>query len=186
MFFYLYLEALKRAFVIGIASIVIAFITCNFFVYRLILKHHKTEFKRDLLKTHCNDLEIIEISPSQLYTDSKDLEWLDENKEIKRNGEMFDIVSIRNNGTRVLLYVINDKKEKALFNEFKNQFAALNNESGSKKEGNFLAKLLTLECTLHSFYSGSVAGEGHLSYPTFSIEPSAGFFSVSCPPPDLG
>jgi hypothetical protein len=180
------LTVLKKALVIGIVSLVIGFMTCNFFVYRLILKQHKTEFKKALFSSHGEDLEIIEISPSQLYADSKDLEWLDENKEIRHNGEMFDIVRIKNNGTHVLLYVINDKKEKALFTEFKNQFSSLNTESGGKKDGNFLTKLLTLESILHSFYVGSFSGENYLSYPVFSIKLSSGFFSAACPPPDLG
>jgi hypothetical protein len=150
----------------------------------MILKKHKTDFKKSLLLNHASELETISINPSQLYSDNAELSWLDKNKEVMFRGEMYDIACIKSTGTGLILYVIPDKKEKELFNEFKKQFGFLNDDAGKKKSGHMISKLLTLEYTFTSFSFSAIQPLSHFDFQTYSNEPAAGFGSLSSPPPD--
>lgn len=134
----------KASYIIAL-SLITVFLTGHYFIYKSVLNSHKTAFKT-YIRSHYAKTEKIEISPSELYTNSKKLTWLDENKEICLNGVMYDLLSIKNSGTKVILCVVNDKDEKELMNLYQKQFNDIY-ESGNtgKKNNNLVKDLLSLK-----------------------------------------
>lgn len=68
----------------------------------------KSEVKRGL---GANELTMITINKNDLST----VEWLENGKEMRYNGELFDIVRSAENSSSVNYYCINDKQEELLF-----------------------------------------------------------------------
>jgi len=148
-----------------------------------VLKSHKKEFKA-YIRTHFAKTEQLEISPSELYTNSRQITWLDENKEVLLNGVMYDIVSIRNAGTKVVLYAVNDKAEKELMNRYQKQFNDIyENGNSGKQKNNLLKDFLSLKYFQKSFSLINLISSNH-NYPAnFTFEIPAVYLGVQTPPP---
>lgn len=128
----------KISYIIAL-SLITVFLTGHYFIYKSVLKSHKKEFKT-YIRSHFAKIEQIEISPSELYANNKHLIWLDENKEVSLNGVMYDIVSIKNAGKKVILFVVNDKDEKELMNRYNKQFNDIYESGNTGKQNNNLLK----------------------------------------------
>ena len=139
---------MKKALYITITGLILVFLMGHFVAYKYIGYIHKSEFKKHL-KTNVHKVEEIEINPSQLFADSKTMRWKDGNTEVEIDGEMYDIVSIRNAGTKVILNVVMDKVEKEQFEKYKKQAGSIYHNSNSGKQ-NALKDLLNLKVTLNS------------------------------------
>ena len=97
------------------------------------------------------------------------------------NDVMYDIVSISNGGTKVILTVVNDTYEKELMNRYKDQFNA---SAGSHKKNNSIAQdFFGMKYISSSYYIlTSTYSETLLSNPvTFMI--FSGYQTVLTPPP---
>ncbi len=140
----------KATFIIAI-SLITVFLTGHYFIYKGVLKSHKKEFKT-YIRTHFAKIEQLAINPSQLYTDTPEMQWLDENKEVCLNGVMYDIVSIKSVGTKVVLNVVKDKEEKELMNRYNKQFNDIyENGNTGKKNNSLLKDFLSLKFFQKSF-----------------------------------
>lgn len=128
----------KATFIISLLLVTV-FFTGHYFIYKSVLKSHKKEFKT-YIRSHFAKHEQLEINPSELYSDNGKIRWLDENKEICLNGVMFDIISISNSGTKVILEVVNDKHEKELMDRYQNDFNETYNTGNTGKKNNHLIK----------------------------------------------
>ncbi len=121
------------------------FLTGHYFIYKSVLKSHKKEFKT-YIRSHFAKIEQIEIAPSELYTNTNQLTWLDENKEVLLNGIMYDIVSLKTEGGKVVLNVVKDKDEKELMNRYQKQFNDIyENGNTGKKNNNLIKDFLSLK-----------------------------------------
>ena len=171
---------LRKATFIIISLIITVLITGNYFIYRQVTKAHKKEFKA-FIRTKYAKTETLEICPSELYTNNSKITWLDHNKEVLVNDVMYDIVSISNGGTKVILTVVNDTYEKELMNRYKDQFNA---SAGSHKKNNSIAQdFFGMKYISSSYYIlTSTYSETLLSNPvTFMI--FSGYQTVLTPPP---
>lgn len=94
----------------------------SFFLHQAYLKSYKKEFK-SYIKSQKNvtAFSIISISPSELYTNSKNITWEDEYKEVIYKGVLYDVVKVNGKGLTVELTVVSDEQEMKL----KKQFASL-------------------------------------------------------------
>lgn len=130
--------ALKKTVTIILFSLISIFSCGSYLIYKSYLYSYKSDFKA-YINTNKKDIKLstILISPSELYVNSKTIIWEDENKEVIHQGVLYDIVSIKNQNGKVVLFALSDCKEQ----EFKKQFAENFNESSSKSTGNTL-KLL--------------------------------------------
>lgn len=108
---------MKKAGVIVIGLFLAVFITGHFFIFKIAQSGHQDQFRSFILK-NLDQTEKIEISPFELFSNSKNIKWLDNNKEIVFNGLIYDIVSIKNTGKTVSLFVVNDNDEKALIDKY--------------------------------------------------------------------
>lgn len=73
------------------------------------------------------DLEIVSPGNQNIY-------WEEKGKEFSLNGEMYDVVKAKTVNGKTMLYCINDKKEKALIDNY--NLITKNNSSPDKKNKN--------------------------------------------------
>jgi hypothetical protein len=179
---------LKKAGFIFFSLLLTVLFSGHFFIYKVILNQHKKEFKA-YLRTQLHNIEVIEIVPSELYADSKNITWHDENKEVEKDGEMYDIVKIESKGAKVLIHAVADKAEKELKKEFERQAGQENYGDGTnkpaQKSSHVLKDLLALKfmpCPHFKFSGLTVSSRFYTNSPS---ETSPGFTSICSPPPNI-
>ena len=174
---------MRKALYIIAVSLITVFLTGHYFIYKSVLKSHKKEFK-SYIRSHYAKIEQLEISPSQLYSNNNGLEWLDENKEVCFNGIMYDIISIKNAGTKVVLFVVNDKEEKELMNRYEKDFNnCYENGNTGKQNNNLLKDFLALKY-FHKSHSDIIVFEkGFLHFCNQQFITSVGYPSSQLLPP---
>lgn len=175
---------MKKATLISVTLIMTVFITCHFQVFKLFQNSQKANF-RAYVSQNLNQLEQINISPFQLFSDSKNMEWLDENKEIMINGILYDIISIKNSGKTVSLFVINDTKEKALMENYSKVVNSKETNSNSSKS-NILKSFLSLKFIQGSNYEFNLSSSSLINkhYTPYTVFLSDVFISQETPPPN--
>ncbi len=141
---------LKKAAIIFSFLLITAFSVGSFFLHQLYLKSYKKEFKTYISKyKEQAAFSTITICPSELYTNSANITWEDENKEVVYKNILYDVVSITGKGLTIELTVVSDHQEMAL----KKQFAVLYDVNSNKKtKGPFdlLKQFLALKYIVHS------------------------------------
>lgn len=117
----------------------------SFFLHQAYLKSYKKEFKAYLKTNKQNtNFSTITISPSEVYTNSKNIEWEDEFKEVVYQGVLYDVVKVSGKGLVVELTVVSDHQEM----ELKKQFAEgydLNSKSSTKNPFELLKNFMALK-----------------------------------------
>lgn len=172
----------KASFIIAL-SLITVFLTGHYFIYKGVLKSHKKEFKT-YIRSHFAKIEQLAINPSQLYTDNLEMQWLDENKEVFLDGVMYDIVSIKSAGTKVVLNVVKDKDEKELMNRYNKQFNDIyENGNTGKKNNSLLKDFLSLKFFQKSFSKINLFALDHNYNDDFKLEIDLIYLGVQTPPP---
>ena len=181
-FCYFWLSKLRKVFFIFTILVITVLITGNYFIYKQVTKAHKKEFKA-YIRSHFAKTQTVSISPSELYSNNSHITWLDHNKEILFNDVMYDIISYKSEGVKVLLTVVEDTEEKELMNRYKNQFNEIYNNSSKSK--NSLAKDFFAFKYLSQTSISITIPESQLHYAThFLSKIYKGFSSALTPPPD--
>lgn len=91
-------------------------------MHQLYLNGYKREFKEYISKhKDSSSFSKITINPSELYTNSKNIIWEDECKEVIYEGVLYDVICVNGKGLTVELTVVSDNEEAKL----KKQFASL-------------------------------------------------------------
>ena len=120
--------------------------TGSYVVSKLYLNSYKKDFKAYVFKNKAIIAHTkIEISKNQLYKNSKQLVWEDENKEVVYKGNLYDIVDIQVLNEKVVLTVVSDTQETNL----KKQFASMYDENDFKntnQSSKLLKQFLALKC----------------------------------------
>lgn len=173
---------MKKLIYIIVTTLLLTFLSGHFVLYKYVNYTHKQEF-RQYLRTNTKDLRIIEIYPSQLFVSSKNLTWKDHNKEVEIDGEVYDIINIKNDGIKVLLSVVIDRLEREQFEKYKEQTASIFNDQGGRKQ-NTITQLLSLK----GIFSNNASLTLHfacsdLVFPEAKYLLSFGYASVPVPPP---
>lgn len=172
----------KISYIIAL-SLITVFLTGHYFIYKSVLKSHKKEFKT-YIRSHFAKIEQIEISPSELYANNKHLTWLDENKEVALNGVMYDVVSIKNAGTKVILFVVNDKDEKELMNRYQSDFNDVyQNGNPGKQNNNLLKDFLSLKYFQKSTSGITLFAQNSIPVCYLLFVTSEGYLSLQFLPP---
>lgn len=104
---------------------------------------HRKEFRAWAKELNKTEFRSVTIDRSELYRNTKDRIWEDENKELIINGELFDVTGMEIIKDKAVLTLLPDKKEKAL----KTEFAGLFKEDTASSGGLFklLKQLLSLK-----------------------------------------
>lgn len=123
-------DFLKKLTIIFSFVLISVFSVGSYFLHQLYLKSYKKEFK-SYIKTHktTTAFSIITIYPSELYTNSANIIWEDEHKEVVYKGILYDVVKINGKGLTVELTVVSDDQEM----EIKKQFASLYDVNSNQK-----------------------------------------------------
>ena len=172
----------KASYIIAL-SLITVFLTGHFFIYKSVLNSHKKAFKT-YIRSHYAKTEQIEISLSELYTNTKNIAWLDDNKEVLLNGVMYDIVSIKNNGTKVILCVVNDLHEKELMNRYQKQFNnTYENGNTGKKNNNLIKDFLSLKFFQKNSGTITLYLQQNNYNPIQNSSTSFGYIRIFSPPP---
>jgi hypothetical protein len=123
----------------------LVFISGHYFVFKTVQNQYTKNFKEYLKTLPEEKWESVEIASNQLYKNGSKITWLDDNKEIEMNGQLYDVVKIKHLGNKVKIYLVNDTNEKALKKNY-NQIANSLNENNSKKaSGNPLKELFSIK-----------------------------------------
>ena len=93
-------------------------------------QHEQKEAIKEKIFQNLKDEELQSISLS----DNQNIYWEEDGKEFLLNGEMYDVVKTKTVNGKVILYCINDKKEKALIDNY--NLITKHNSSSDKKGKN--------------------------------------------------
>lgn len=153
---------------------------------KLYLKSYKKDFKAYVFKNKKTiSFTKIEIQKKQLYKNSKNLVWEDENKEIVYFGKLYDIVSVEINYENVVLTVVSDKEEM----ELKKQFASIYNENdlkNSSQSAKLLKQLLSLKCVFNNDTFEFKNGNNVISFGAIKLVTiQKGYLLIETPPPNF-
>ncbi|MGZ3862987.1 MAG: hypothetical protein ACXVPN_05310 [Bacteroidia bacterium] len=173
---------MKKISFILIGTFLTVLLSSHFLVFKISEAAHRDQF-RSYISKHLNGLKKIEINPSQLYTDSKELKWKDNNNEIVTGNMIYDVIAVINTGKTVSLYIMNDEDEKKLSDNYAGLADHIFNESGPEKP-NVIKDFLSLK-----FFSNQPA-QITIAFSDFENPSlhqrgllSAGFHSTEVPPP---
>lgn len=130
---------LKKTGIIFTLIVTIVLTTGSFFFHKINLSSYKKEFKAFVLnnKQSLNTTKLT-IKATELFVNSKQLVWVDENEEIYYNGKLYDVITITHQQNKVVLTLLSDENEQKL-NE---DFASLYNNDEIEKSNHNSIKLL--------------------------------------------
>ncbi len=178
---------MKKAIVIFCFLLISVFSTGSFFVYTFYLKSYKKEFKAFLKNNQFpKTTTLIQINPSELYTNSTRIVWEDCNQEVLYKGELYDVISIHNNGLSISLSLVSDSQEMLLKQQFAVLFDADSSHS-TKVPFQILKSLMALKYIVDSYKVNLKPQELSLSLVSFSLilKTNKGYFTKHSPPPDV-
>ena len=114
-------------------------------MYQLYLKSYKKEFKAFISKyKEQSAFSTITTYPSELYTNSANIIWEDEYKEVVYKDVLYDVVSIKGKGLTVELTVVSDHQEMKIKKEFASLYDVSSNEK-TKGPFNLLKNFFALK-----------------------------------------
>ena len=128
-----YRTDLKKASFILIGLFLTVFLSGHFFVFKVSQAAHQSKF-RSYIQQNLTELKKIEINPSQLYTDSKGIQWFDDNREVMIGSLMYDVVYTKNSGKTISLFLVNDENEKTLMDKYSKLADSIFDDSNPAKQ----------------------------------------------------
>lgn len=163
------------------------FSAAGYLIHKCYLNSYKKEFKSF---TFANQKKIstavLLINPSELYTNSCNIIWEDENREVIYKGVLYDIIRIENRGLKIALVAVSDTQETSLKKQFAELFN-INTRESSKNPFHNLKSFFSLKCVIcqADFDLGITCFLRPQSYYTDSFLISTVFLAQETPPPDF-
>lgn len=159
----------------------------SFFIHCCYLTSYKKEFRAFLLNQQCRkNYTLLQINPSQLYSNNSSLQWKDENKEVVYKNKLYDIVSINFTGTTITLMLVSDEQETNLKQQFASMFdvGALQQ---TKTPLHILKRYLDLKCIINSlsFNNRVIEVCANSCFTTYNCFIYQVVISCESPPPEL-
>lgn len=119
-------------------------------MHKCYLSSYKKEFKSFISQNKkTTATTIIQINPSELYTNSNSVIWEDENKEVIYKGVLYDVIHMENKNGKVLLTAVSDFQETKLKKQFASTYD-VNSEPSTKNPFELLKQFLTLKTIISS------------------------------------
>lgn len=109
-------------------------------IYQFALIYKQRQAKREMKQQLRRRLSETDLELISYLEHEKEIEWEEEGKEFRLNGEMYDVVRTGTVNGKPVYYCINDKKENELIQKYLNLFKQKN--SSNKKPRNISIKLL--------------------------------------------
>lgn len=175
---------MKKIYFIFITLVTLSLSIGSYGIFLLFLNQYHVSIKKDIEQNKVNVTDTIYINPSELYNDSKLLQWEDDNNEVYYKGNLFDIVKINHQNTKIQILVISDKKEM----DFKMSFAQqqeINKNSNSPLK--LLKQFLNLKFVTVSEFE-CIENKSHFSdddncFQSPANNPLKGYYRLDYTPP---
>jgi hypothetical protein len=167
---------LKKGLVILFLTILCVSQTGYYFIYKYQLRQAKREMKAELFaKLPESSFELF------IAEDNNTIVWKEDGKEFSLGGEMYDVAKIKKENGKTILYCINDKKEKILFQNFAK---ALKNDLSKNKSGKSSIKFQYTDFTINApeYNSGAISLPAY-TFTLFSSSLSTVHKEINAPPP---
>ncbi len=178
---------MKKATIIFSFLLMSVFSVGSYFLHQIYLKGYKKEFKSYIKQNkQSTSFSTISINPSELYTNSANIIWADENKEVVYKGILYDVVSVKGKGLTVELIVVSDYKEM----ELKKQFASMydvSSKSTTKNPFELLKSFFALKFIVSNIdlEFNSLTKNLSASFHTQLFQITAPIIYLESPPPDF-
>ncbi len=144
---------MKKTVLILSVMLIVVFSTGSFFMYKCFLRSYKKEFKSYIsLNKKTTATTIIKINPSELFTNSNNIIWEDENKEVIYKDVLYDIIHIENKNGKVYLTAVSDFQETELKKQFTSIYS-VNSHTSTKNPFDLLKQFLALKTIIHNLES---------------------------------
>ena len=139
---------MKKLIVFIILSISVVLATGSYFFYKAHLISYKKDY-RNYISRNTNNItkKVITVNKKDLYKNSANLTWEDDNQELVFNNHLYDVLGIKLISNKIEITLVSDEKEQQL----KNQFASLYHNDLNKKEDSpvkILKQFLALKCVI--------------------------------------
>ena len=159
------------------------FLSGHFFIFKISQAAHQNKF-RSYIQQDLAQLKKIDINPSQLYSDSKEIKWLDDNREVMIGDFIYDVVFTKNSGKTVSLYLINDDDERSLLDKYNKLADSIFDESNPSKQ-DVVKDFLSLKCLQYNSLNFVPENLSLLnSYAAYTVSITSVFLSQETPPPN--
>ena len=178
---------MKKISIICCFILITVFSTGSYLIHTCYLNSYKKEFKSFIFANQKHtSTAVVLINPSELYTNSCNIIWEDENKEVLYKGVLYDIIRIENRGLKIALVVVSDEQETSLKKQFSELFD-LNALGSAKNPFHILKSFFSLNCVINQadFDLGITSFLRPQSYSTDSFLISKVFLTQDTPPPDF-
>ncbi len=128
------------------------------------MRNSQDNIKADMREKILGQLKSSEMEIISLSDNQQKISWEENGKEFSFNGEMFDLVKkVKVNG-RIMLYCINDIKEKQLVDKY-NEITKHNSASGKKDKSN-------IDNSINLFVEVKAEGSATYTLPVSNVFPS--------------
>lgn len=117
--------------------LIMLLIGAKFIFFKSYIHFQKVQFRKSILAAPIKDLTEIMVDETDLFKDSKGIEWKENNKEVVVRGQYHEVISIKKEGNRFRVYIIPDKAENNLFQSY----FTLDNTSGGRDKDQWLLLL---------------------------------------------
>ena len=178
---------MKKLTIIFSFVLITVFSVGSYLLHQLYLKNYKKEFK-SYIKTHKEQsaFSTITINPSELYTNSANIIWEDEYKEVVYRGVLYDVINVKGNGLTVELTLVSDDQEMNLKKEFASLYD-VNTTEKTKSPFNLLKNFFTLKylaaCSDFEFNNVVFSLNNLVSFQTIDINTIT--INIDTPPPQF-
>lgn len=153
-------------------------------VYKYMVYQQKQSMKAFIKANPNNSLAVhIKFSKTDLSNGQVNFEWVEDNKEFRFNGEMYDVVSNSTFNDSIQILAIKDKGENDLLQQY---CSVMHHQSNKKASVSFLFKLLS-SVFVFSNNDVSVVSFLNTEKPFINLETklSKVYTSIVTPPPQV-
>ncbi len=139
---------MKKLIIIIVLTIISFLSIGSYILYKGYLKAYKADF-RTYINLHQQHLPLVKhiIQKSELYVNTKLIQWEDEDKEVVINGKLYDVISSTIIKNTVELSLLEDTNEQGIKKEFASSFDLTNSKSNNPIK--LLKQFLALKCVVN-------------------------------------
>ncbi len=114
--------------------LLIAVLACSHMGYYVIMQHTQYREKRKIQEKLIGELKDEELEKITLADNEGYIYWEEKGKEFLYNGKMYDVVKTKTINGKIILYCLDDKKEKSLIDNY--NLVTKHNSSNKKSKSN--------------------------------------------------
>lgn len=151
--------------------------------YYFVLRHSQSAQKEVIKENILSQLKDEELKIISLSDDQQKIYWEEDGKEFYLNGELYDVLKRKIVNGKVILYCINDKKEKALIDNY--NLITKHNSSSDKKGKNSFDNPINLFVFQSEKITNVYLSTTPNNFASFTLNFPQRFIEIISPPPKI-